>query len=450
MMTLLLKGRHKMMTLRLRRCVSLFVCLSLLLSACSPDKSSKAGNKVSSKASEFSRNTEVEKDSVEKIADHAPSAVNKNNVTPVGFRNRELGKVLGFSVTPKRLAVGTTVAVLATVAIIGGRIWWLRHKKEEGKPKTPIEQEKYEEYKIIDENLKAGNLSVEQIDNIANILSQENISLQKNKELKNQMKQMASLLNLRVKEHLHEMSPQVWNDIKNCLKADVANEMDKEWQKNLIFITVPAPQKSKILSVEERNALKEANTIQDENNILEDKDEDDIEHDVRNWSYDTMKMFNETVFRIKEENKKQNITYAIAKTITESTLTEKNLNKVLSLYNDERTKRKVAEKEEKTATTAEEAKKTLPQNLQDTLKKYISAKTTATRLATLRNLGNEWDNEDVRQDLKDRMLDTNEILALNTIMETIKERALNSIMIKTMFGIKKILTPEDMVFDVFR
>jgi penicillin-binding protein 2A len=39
----------------------LFVCLSLLLSACSPDKSSKAGNKVSSKANEFARNTEVEK-----------------------------------------------------------------------------------------------------------------------------------------------------------------------------------------------------------------------------------------------------------------------------------------------------------------------------------------------------------------------------------------------------
>ncbi|MCA6072721.1 MAG: hypothetical protein LE178_04205 [Endomicrobium sp.] len=48
MVTLLLKGRHKMMTLRLKRCVSLFVCLSLLVSACSPDKSSKAGSKASS------------------------------------------------------------------------------------------------------------------------------------------------------------------------------------------------------------------------------------------------------------------------------------------------------------------------------------------------------------------------------------------------------------------
>ncbi|MCA6072830.1 MAG: hypothetical protein LE178_04770, partial [Endomicrobium sp.] len=64
MMTSLLKRRHNTMTLQLKRCVSLFVCLSLLVSACSPDKSSKA--------SEFARNTEVEKDSVEKIAYHAP------------------------------------------------------------------------------------------------------------------------------------------------------------------------------------------------------------------------------------------------------------------------------------------------------------------------------------------------------------------------------------------
>ena len=35
------------MTLHLRRCVSLFVCLFLLISACSPNKSSKAGSKAS-------------------------------------------------------------------------------------------------------------------------------------------------------------------------------------------------------------------------------------------------------------------------------------------------------------------------------------------------------------------------------------------------------------------
>ncbi|MCA6072868.1 MAG: hypothetical protein LE178_04965 [Endomicrobium sp.] len=43
------------MTLRLKRCVSLFVCLSLLVSACSPDKSSKAGSKASSNVSSPTR-----------------------------------------------------------------------------------------------------------------------------------------------------------------------------------------------------------------------------------------------------------------------------------------------------------------------------------------------------------------------------------------------------------
>ncbi|MCA6073186.1 MAG: hypothetical protein LE178_06670, partial [Endomicrobium sp.] len=45
------KRGSSMMTLRLKRYVSLFACLSLLLSACSPDKSSKAGSKVSSDVS---------------------------------------------------------------------------------------------------------------------------------------------------------------------------------------------------------------------------------------------------------------------------------------------------------------------------------------------------------------------------------------------------------------
>ncbi|MCA6073103.1 MAG: hypothetical protein LE178_06230 [Endomicrobium sp.] len=57
MMTLLLKGRHNMTTLQLKRCVSLFVCLSLLLSACSPDKSSKASsNKTGSTVNDMARN----------------------------------------------------------------------------------------------------------------------------------------------------------------------------------------------------------------------------------------------------------------------------------------------------------------------------------------------------------------------------------------------------------
>ncbi|MCA6070506.1 MAG: hypothetical protein LE180_05325, partial [Endomicrobium sp.] len=89
-----------MMTLQLKRCVSLFVCLSLLLSACSPDKSNKA--------SEFNRITKVNKDSTEKIANHVQSNENNNNVPQIGFWNRELGKVGGFSITPTKVAIGIT------------------------------------------------------------------------------------------------------------------------------------------------------------------------------------------------------------------------------------------------------------------------------------------------------------------------------------------------------
>ncbi|MCA6072518.1 MAG: hypothetical protein LE178_03150, partial [Endomicrobium sp.] len=113
-----------MMTLHLRRCVSLLVCLSLLVSACSPDKSSKAGSKVN----EFNRMTKVDKNSVEKIANHVASAVNKNNVTPVSFWNRELGKVGGVSITPKRVAIGTgAVLGTATVLYIGYK-WYKKHQ----------------------------------------------------------------------------------------------------------------------------------------------------------------------------------------------------------------------------------------------------------------------------------------------------------------------------------
>ncbi|MCA6073036.1 MAG: hypothetical protein LE178_05885, partial [Endomicrobium sp.] len=45
-----------MMTLQLKRCVSLFVCLSLLVSACSPDKSSKAGSNKTGSAVDMARN----------------------------------------------------------------------------------------------------------------------------------------------------------------------------------------------------------------------------------------------------------------------------------------------------------------------------------------------------------------------------------------------------------
>ncbi|MCA6072720.1 MAG: hypothetical protein LE178_04200 [Endomicrobium sp.] len=112
-----------MTALRLRRCVSLFVCLSLLLSACSPDKSSKASG--------FTRNTEVGEDSVEEIVDYVPSAGNNNDVHPVSFWNREIGKVGELSITPKRITY--TVAVIGGIFLIYGSYKWDRLKEKEEK-----------------------------------------------------------------------------------------------------------------------------------------------------------------------------------------------------------------------------------------------------------------------------------------------------------------------------
>ncbi|MCA6072293.1 MAG: hypothetical protein LE178_01950 [Endomicrobium sp.] len=102
--------------------VELFVCLSLLLSACSPDKPSKA----SSKANEFARNTEVEKVKMterEKETRDVPSPTitfcDKHKWCSVPrdtwgtiTSDREIGKVGGFSITPKK--------ILWFVLVVGG------------------------------------------------------------------------------------------------------------------------------------------------------------------------------------------------------------------------------------------------------------------------------------------------------------------------------------------
>jgi hypothetical protein len=118
----------------------LFVCLSLLVSACSLDKSSKAG----SKASRSARITEVEGEEPKKdderekkgeMSSPHTSFCDKHKWCSVPrdtwgtiTSDREIGKVGGLSVTPKRLAVGT-VAILGTFAVEGGGVWWLGHKK---------------------------------------------------------------------------------------------------------------------------------------------------------------------------------------------------------------------------------------------------------------------------------------------------------------------------------
>ena len=133
-----------MMTLRLKRCVSLFVCFSLLVSACSPDKSSKAGSKANNKISNITtRTTKIEPTKVnskDSFCDkHKWCSVPRDTGETI-TSDREIGKVGGLSITPKRMAVGT-VAVLAIVAIvsfIGVELYEWRTETSTSLYKTPL------------------------------------------------------------------------------------------------------------------------------------------------------------------------------------------------------------------------------------------------------------------------------------------------------------------------
>jgi hypothetical protein len=375
-------------------------------------------------------------------------------------RNDEMTKIGGGSITPTGVAIGT-VAVLATFAVVGGGVWWLGHKKGWwGKSLNLIEE--YKSHELREEDLKDENLSIYRLCDIVSELRPENIALEQNKKLRREMEKQASLLLYpQLQARLHELSHLAWDQIKNDLPANVANKIDEEWQKNLIFITVPPPGLSEKVSVEEVKALEEAmamqKNIENTSNVLIDKNDDNvIRSNVNTWSFNATTIFDVTTNKINAEVTRRHcreiMTLALVKTIAESTLTEKNLNTMLDRnksHPEEDTKMVFTENEEKTAREAKEAKTTLPQNLQDMLKKYTSTKVLATRLKTLRNLGYNWDNKEIRQDRKNRMLATSEIVALNAIMATINERALNNIMIETMFNIKGLHVPDDIWVEVF-
>jgi hypothetical protein len=137
MMTLLLKRRHNMMTLQLKKCVSLFVCLSLLVSACSPDKSNKASG--------FTRNTEVEKvkmtEREKKKREVVPPPLPfcdkhkwcsvPRDMLEIITSNREIGNVGGLSITPELIMYGLGVADLLYSV---GRRWYKWYTK----PLTPV------------------------------------------------------------------------------------------------------------------------------------------------------------------------------------------------------------------------------------------------------------------------------------------------------------------------
>jgi hypothetical protein len=106
------------MTLHLKKCVSFFVCLSLLLSACSPGKSSKA--------SEFARITVDDEESAEEIDDYAPHIPLSRNTDTSADNN-------GWWRTARQVGIGAAGAALGAVIVgAGAATGFIKEGKELG------------------------------------------------------------------------------------------------------------------------------------------------------------------------------------------------------------------------------------------------------------------------------------------------------------------------------
>ena len=95
------------------------------------------------------------------------------------------------------------------------------------------------------------------------------------------------------------------------------------------------------------------------------------------------------------------------------------------------------------AKLVKEAETTMPPNLKDLTKKFVSTQIMAVRLATLRKVGALWDKKGIRLEPDARILTTNERAALDTAMATIEESAFNDLMAKQIYGIRGERGPND-------
>jgi hypothetical protein len=299
--------------------------------------------------------TKVDKNSVEKIANHVASAVNKNNVTPVGFWNRELGKIGGVSITPKRVAIGTgAVLGTATVLYIGYK-WYKKHQILITVP-PGSEKPSVEETNAINE-----------------------ISTIRKKILEKEFEARRGVL-------------YKWQGYKNYLETE--------------------------------------KTV-GENNI-------DSWSTKATWMFDT----------VSGKTRKKRLTPAIAKAAVESAEEEYMKRNFVNRYNKNWWEN-ILTIYAKVADEAEKGKITLPQNLININKKFASTKVMATRLATLRKVGQQWDNEGIRQRLNDRKLKINEEVVLNTIMATLEKRVNDYSMLLSIYDIKKEFIPNELAISSF-
>jgi hypothetical protein len=103
----------------LEKYVALLTCLSLLIVGCS-----KSGNSRNGQTYRFGL---VHAPAVATSAHHVV-----RSAPAVGFWNREIGNVAGFSVTPKRMAIGAGTVVETAVTLFGlckWHKWWTKPAK---------------------------------------------------------------------------------------------------------------------------------------------------------------------------------------------------------------------------------------------------------------------------------------------------------------------------------
>jgi hypothetical protein len=297
--------------------------------------------------------TKVDKNSVEKIANHVASAVNKNNVTPVGFWNREIWKVGGVSITPKRLAIGTG-AVLGTATVLYIGYKWCKRLTQQpltippaGSSSKPSVEETNAIEKVI--------TTMWDLDKTENTLRKEIIDTESQ-----EYRAYIENENNSVRQNID-----VWSTKTTSILSTVANK------------------------IKINNMLKTAPSVETEVELAENEyaKNNYIEHDNDEWL---------NALAVHEN---------IAKFV-------------------------------KTNETK------LPRNLRNCIKKFTSANVMATRLATLRKIGLQWDTEEIRQNLSDRKLKINEEVAFNTIMATLEKRILNKTKAISTHNIKNQIYPD--------
>ncbi|MCA6069647.1 MAG: hypothetical protein LE180_00750, partial [Endomicrobium sp.] len=162
----------------------------------------------------------------------------------------------------------------------------------------------------------------------------------------------------------------------------------------------------------------------------------------------TVSILNTVENRINQETKTEQLTPEIAWEAVE--LAEQEYSKKYKTgYSDDWWENSVLSTYSNEDAIARMAKKSLSQDIQNEINKYVPAYVMVTRLATLRKMGQQWDTEGIRQRLSDRKLTINEGVALNVIMTTLGKRILNYTLMTNMYAMQEKDIPEGFSVGIF-